>query len=70
MSYFDRLLERMDKEYANHLSGKQFCSDSDPYSENIQLVWDMQSYKVDALVKGPKGSPYEGGIFRFEITLP
>ena len=34
------------------------------------MIWDMQSNKIDALVKGPSDSPYEGGIFRFEIILP
>ena len=53
---------RLLKEYYANLSGR--------YDENIKWVWDMQSTKFDAYVKGPKGSPYEGGIFRFEVTLP
>ena len=31
-------------------------------------IYDM--FKWNALMKGPKGSPYEGYLFKFEITYP
>ena len=52
----------MTKEYEKHLA-KTECS-------GVQWCWDMQSLEVDAAITGPRGSLYEGGIFRFKVTLP
>ena len=59
MATYKRLL----KEYADHLNPNNARQD-------IQLDWDMHSLQLEAVILGSAGTPYEGGIFRFTVTLP
>ena len=36
----------------------------------VEWYWDMQSKEIDAVIKGPDGTPYEGGFFRLKMLLP
>ena len=50
------MFNRMHAEYKSEL---EMC-----YVEEIQFEYDMQSNRVDAVVKAQAGSIYEGGYFR------
>ena len=56
------MMKRLSKEYLDQLSSTT--------DDDIQWNWDGKSLRIDAVVKGPVGSLYEGGIFRFEVNLP
>ena len=53
---------RLTKEWADELANTD--------TDGIELYWDMASQNFDAVVQGPADSPYENGLFRFEIYLP
>ena len=58
MVFYKRLM----REYMDDLKATE--------SMGIEWYWDMQSSMIDAVVKGPEGTPYEGGYFRFSLEIP
>ena len=54
---------RLSNEYKTHIGGQQTIND-------VQFYWDGYSNKIDAVVKGPKNSLYEGGHFKLMVIVP
>lgn len=48
----------------------EFHSDPNPNLENLGPVADDDLFNWAATLKGPKDSPYEGGLFKLSVAIP